>query len=103
MRLYSPVPGISRKLTQPLTLEGVELLPGTAVVIGLYAMHHNPAVWGDDHMEYKPERFLPENMANMDSYAYCPFAAGPRYVSRLQLQTPRLLFMLVSLLLAAMC
>ena len=49
------------------------------------ALHHNPAVWGDDHMEYKPDRFLPENVENMDSHAFCPFSAGSRFVSRIMI------------------
>ena len=80
LRLYTPVPAVARRLTKPLEMEGVELLPDTNVVIGFYAMHHNPLVWGEDHMDYKPDRFLQENISKMDSYAFCPFAAGPRYV-----------------------
>ena len=79
MRLYSPVPQIARMLTKPTEIEGVELLPDTVVFISFYAMHHNPLVWGDDHMEYNPDRFLPDNIDGMDPYAYCPFSAGPRY------------------------
>ena len=79
LRLYSPVPTVGRMLTKPLELDGVELLPSTTVQISFYAMHHNPKVWGEDHMEYKPDRFLPENISKMDSYAFCPFAAGSRY------------------------
>ena len=80
LRLHSPVPAVIRRLTKPLEIEGVELLPDTAVYISFYAMHHNPLVWGEDHMEYKPDRFLQENISKMDSYAFCPFAAGPRYL-----------------------
>ena len=58
MRLHSPVPAISRRLTKPMTIEGVTLLPGTSVVMSLALLHHNTAVWGEDAMEYRPERFL---------------------------------------------
>ena len=33
MRCHNPVPNVSRELTKPLVLDGVELLPGTAVNI----------------------------------------------------------------------
>ena len=76
--MYPPVFAVSRRLTRPMVVEGVELLPETDLAIAIYAMHHNPAVWGEDHMEFKPERFTLENMNKMDSYAYCPFSAGTR-------------------------
>ena len=78
MRLHTTVPNMSRQLTKPLTLEGQELLPGTSIWINMYLLHHNFSVWGDDHMDFKPDRFLPENFTKMDSYAYCPFSAGSR-------------------------
>ena len=33
MRCHNPVPNVARELTKPLVLDGVELLPGTAVNI----------------------------------------------------------------------
>ena len=30
--------------------------------------------------KYDPERFLSENAATMDNFAFIPFSAGPRYV-----------------------
>ena len=78
LRLYTVVPVVNRMLTKPMVIEGIEVLPGTAVYINLYGMHHNPLVWGEDHMEYKPDRFLHENINEMDSYAFLPFAAGTR-------------------------
>jgi len=41
---------VSRELANPLTVEGVDLLPGTIVSISIFDLHHNPSVWGDDHM-----------------------------------------------------
>ena len=32
------------------------------------------------NQEFKPERFHIDNLKNMDSYAYTPFAAGQRLV-----------------------
>ena len=50
MRLHSPVPLVSRHLTQPLDIDGVVLEPGTLIQINMYQVHHNKQVWGDDHM-----------------------------------------------------
>lgn len=78
LRLHPPVPFVGRELESPLQVNGVTLLPGTLVDVVIYAVHHNELVWGEDHMEYKPERFEPDKVKNMDSYAFIPFSAGPR-------------------------
>lgn len=31
-------------------------------------------------MEFKPERFNRDNSEKRDSFAFCPFSAGPRFV-----------------------
>merc|ERR1712150_83972 len=76
-RLHVPVPFIARELAEDLDLDGKHVPAGTVVDIQLYTLHHNPTVW-DNSMEYRPERFLPENIAKMHGYAFVPFSAGPR-------------------------
>ncbi|XP_022103228.1 leukotriene-B4 omega-hydroxylase 3-like [Acanthaster planci] len=78
MRMITAGPVMGRKLTTPYTVDGVTIPEGTTVGICLHQLHHNPTVWGDDHMEYKPSRFLPENVAKMDPFSYSPFSAGAR-------------------------
>ena len=78
LRLHPPVVLISRDLTEPLTIDDHVLPVGTIVVVVIWLVHHNPTVWGEDHMEFKPERFLPDAVARMDSHAFIPFSAGPR-------------------------
>ena len=76
--MYTIIPLIGRELKHSLVLDGVELLPGTSIWMSLNSMHHNPIVWGENHMDFIPERFLPENLDKMDPFAFCPFSAGPR-------------------------
>ncbi|CAH1799266.1 unnamed protein product [Owenia fusiformis] len=78
MRLHSPVPFIGRITDKEIVLEGRKIPPGIRIDMNLYMVHHNPNVWGDDHMEFKPERFEIDNRADKDSYAFIPFSAGPR-------------------------
>lgn len=78
LRSHPPVPFIVRELETPLKVNDVTLLPGTIIDINIYGVHHNELVWGEDHMEYKPERFESEEARKMDSYAFIPFSAGPR-------------------------
>ncbi len=50
MRVHSPVPGIGRELSQPLTIGGVLFPKHTQFVVHIFSLHHNPHVWGEDHM-----------------------------------------------------
>ncbi|XP_036035309.1 cytochrome P450 4X1 isoform X2 [Onychomys torridus] len=48
LRLIPPIPSISRELSKPLTLpDGHSLPAGMTVVLSLWGLHHNPAVWKD--------------------------------------------------------
>ncbi len=49
MRMHPPVPVISRQTVEPVTIEGVTLLPGTITNISIYSLHHHPQIWGEDH------------------------------------------------------
>lgn len=77
MRLHAPVPFIQRVATKSITIDGNTFPAGTPLSVNIYSLHHNPEVW-EDHEVFKPERFTEDNFSKMDSFAYCPFSAGPR-------------------------
>lgn len=77
MRLNNVVPMIEREISKPFTIENVEVPKHTMVTIILMCLHLNEEIWPEP-MKYKPERFLPENIKNMDPYSFVPFSAGPR-------------------------
>ncbi|XP_035694462.1 cytochrome P450 4F6-like [Branchiostoma floridae] len=78
MRLHTPVPMITRATLEDTVIDGVTVPKGFDIGIHLYGLHHNPAVWGPDHMEFDPSRFRPERMKDRDSHAFLPFSAGQR-------------------------
>uniref|UniRef100_A0A8D0EU25 Uncharacterized protein n=1 Tax=Strix occidentalis caurina TaxID=311401 RepID=A0A8D0EU25_STROC len=48
LRLYPPVPGVSRQLSKPITFPDGRTLPeGSIAAISIYLIHRNPAVWKD--------------------------------------------------------
>ncbi|XP_041126884.1 cytochrome P450 4B1-like [Polyodon spathula] len=78
LRLSPPVPGISRKLTKPLTFcDGKTLPEGSLVGINIYCIHRCPSIWENPEV-FDPLRFSSENSAKRHPYAFIPFSAGPR-------------------------
>jgi cytochrome P450 len=77
LRLHCPVPFIERETTKALTIDGVTLPARSLVDIQIYRLHHNAAVWPDS-LEFRPTRFLPENLLKIDNFSFVPFSAGPR-------------------------
>ncbi|GAB1288757.1 Cytochrome P450 4X1 [Apodemus speciosus] len=78
LRLIPPVPSISRELSKPLTLpDGRSLPAGMPVVLSIWGLHHNPAVWKDPKV-FDPLRFTKENSDQRHPCAFLPFSSGPR-------------------------
>ena len=77
LRMFSPVPSTTRRLAEPLTIDGVAFPVGSNIDISQYHVHHNPAVW-ENHNEFDPDRFLPEKFATKDPFSFVPFSAGQR-------------------------
>ncbi|XP_031708834.1 cytochrome P450 4T8 [Anarrhichthys ocellatus] len=78
LRLYPPVPGISRITTKPMTFfDGRSLPKGCLIGASVFGIHRNAAVW-ENPDEFDPLRFLPENVSRRSPHAFVPFSAGPR-------------------------
>ncbi|XP_062533728.1 cytochrome P450 4d1-like [Armigeres subalbatus] len=78
LRMFPPVPYISRRTIKEVKLSGVDIPINTNITIGIYNMHHNPKYFPE------PEKFLPERfdaergIEKLNPYAYVPFSAGGR-------------------------
>ncbi|KAJ8109432.1 hypothetical protein OPT61_g7458 [Boeremia exigua] len=57
-----------------------EMLPteGVNVWIPSFALGRSKRIWGEDVDTFKPERFLPQNAAQVPAEAWRPFEKGPR-------------------------
>uniref|UniRef100_A0AAG5D6J3 Cytochrome P450 n=1 Tax=Anopheles atroparvus TaxID=41427 RepID=A0AAG5D6J3_ANOAO len=77
LRLYPPVPFISRNISED-TWFGDRLVPkDTLFNVHIFDLHRDPAVFPEPE-RFDPDRFLPENVERRSPYAYVPFSAGPR-------------------------
>lgn len=83
LRLHSAVGLPLWRVVPPgggLEVAGHLLPPGTNVGVNAWTAHRNPAVWGADAGEFRPERWLEADrsrLAAMEAY-YLPFGLGAR-------------------------
>jgi cytochrome P450 len=77
MRLYPPVPFLSREAIGPDRLGDVEVAAGARVVVAPWIVHRHRLLWEEPDL-FEPERFAPERRALMPRFGYLPFGAGPR-------------------------
>lgn len=76
LRLYPPVPAISRQLSEEMTLEDGTTIPAEkSVFLQIFDLHRDEAVFPDPE-KFDPDRFLPENCRSRNPFAYLPFSAG---------------------------
>jgi cytochrome P450 len=77
MRLYPPVPLMTRQAVADTKIGAHPIRAGTSVVMPIYAIHRHAKRW-EDPDAFDPSRFAPEREAAIPRYQYMPFGAGPR-------------------------
>ena len=77
MRLYPPVPLMTRQAVTDTVLGGHAIKAGTSLVMPIYAIHRHARRWHEPDA-FDPERFAPDREQALPRYQYLPFGAGPR-------------------------
>ena len=77
MRLCPPVSVAGRTAMRDIEVDGYRAERGSMVLVGIYAMQRDPALW-EDALVFDPDRFSPQNMKSLDRWQYIPFGGGPR-------------------------
>ncbi|KAK3161349.1 hypothetical protein QOZ80_1BG0076010 [Eleusine coracana subsp. coracana] len=79
LRLYPPVTILERDTYKELELGGVRYPAGVKLFLPIVTIHHDPALWGEDADEFRPERFAEGiSKASKEGPAFFPFGWGPR-------------------------
>ncbi len=77
LRLCPPAAGVARLATRDIAVDGYRVEAGSLIAVGLYGLHHDPALW-DRPSDFDPDRFSPENNELRDRWQFLPFLGGGR-------------------------
>ena len=77
LRLYPPVPFISRDVTEDQVISGLTVPKGAVATIFIYGLHRDEKYFPQPD-KFIPERFQPQSGLNLHPFAYMPFSAGKR-------------------------
>jgi cytochrome P450 len=77
IRLYPPVPILSREALQDETIKRRRVPKGSIILVVPWLLHRHKKLWeAPDH--FRPERFMPGGTRAVSRFAYIPFSIGPR-------------------------
>ncbi|MCG8311703.1 MAG: cytochrome P450 [Pseudomonadales bacterium] len=77
MRLTPSAVGMLRCLKQDVQFGDYNIPAGTNVLAGAYIIHRRKDIWGDDALEFRPERWI-EGSFKPTPFQYFPFGGGRR-------------------------
>ncbi|RDX95231.1 Alkane hydroxylase MAH1, partial [Mucuna pruriens] len=81
LRLFPSVPFNHKcAIKSDILPSGHHVSPNKIIIFSLYSMGRMEQIWGDDCLEFKPERWISErgHFINIPSYKFIAFNAGPR-------------------------
>lgn len=80
LRLYPGVSALYRMSTKETRVAGINLPEGTLIIMPILALHHDQDTWGEDALEFNPQRFSHgvSNATSNGQVSYFPFGGGPR-------------------------
>ncbi|CAK8570848.1 unnamed protein product [Lathyrus sativus] len=81
LRLYPPIPfELKCAIKADILPSGDHVSANTKLIYSLYAMGRMEEIWGEDCLEFKPERWISDKgqIIHVPSYKFIAFNAGPR-------------------------
>lgn len=77
VRLYPPVWVTARAAAVSYEYRGIEISAGSLLLVPQIAIHRDPRFYPAP-LQFDPDRFLQDQVAERPRYAYFPFGTGPR-------------------------
>ncbi|CAL9760812.1 unnamed protein product [Musa acuminata subsp. burmannicoides] len=103
LRLHPVVPLlVPRSPSSPCTVGGYTIPKGSKVFVNVWMIQRDAAIWGEDAVEFRPERFLTAADDKYEfsgtNFAYLPFGSGRRLCVGISLAEKMVTHMLASFL-----
>jgi cytochrome P450 len=76
MRLYPPVPLLSRQARKADVINKKQIKPDSIILVVPWLLHRHEAYWEDPN-SFRPERFMPDQ-PKPNKFCYLPFSVGHR-------------------------
>ena len=86
LRLFPPVPINTRRAARDCLLPTEQgpmfMAKGTTIILDIINMQRSVEMWGEDAMDFRPERWLSNDCAHKmrSNEGYVPWSIGPRTV-----------------------
>lgn len=77
MRIFPPAYTLFREAVEPVEVGEYTIPEGTTLALPQWVVHRDSR-WFDDPDTFRPQRWANDNGADRPTYAYFPFAGGPR-------------------------
>ncbi|XP_064122320.1 cytochrome P450 6k1-like [Macrobrachium nipponense] len=79
LRLYPPAPNLERVCSKDYKVPGTNITvrKGDIIEVPLWSIHRDEKYWPEPEV-YNPDRFMPENKADIEPCTHMPFGGGPR-------------------------
>jgi cytochrome P450 len=77
LRLFPPLPMMSRYAAEDVELAGEHIKAGTLIGLPIYVIHRHRNLW-DDPDRFDPSRFAPGRDVGSSRYQFMPLGVGPR-------------------------
>lgn len=79
MLTFQPCVHVNRQSVEEDVLPNGHYIPaGTPVSYSAYCTHRLTDLWGEDALEFDPDRWGPERVGSIKQFMFVPFHAGPR-------------------------
>jgi len=77
MRMNPAAPFLERRCNKDITYNGIHIKKDMVIQVSVQTLHYSEKYYAEPET-FNPDRWSPENKANLNPYAFMPFGLGPR-------------------------